>query len=155
MFHQYDRWAQMTWQIHTVIKQYEVIITLPFILDKELICRQFKYFIAYLKAVQQLPRERQVTCLYKHGFFSLESWLHDSHDSDLRHRCSRGKDSAGMRMNHKEWHGSGRRCLCNSGEGNTAERRRLWAQLFRKAQVSLRYTGIRNGSGTLSCVVRA
>lgn len=34
MFHLYDHWAQMMCQIHAVIKQYEVIITLPFILDK-------------------------------------------------------------------------------------------------------------------------
>lgn len=37
----------------------------------ELICRQFKYFVAYLKAVQQLPRESRVTCLHKHGFSLL------------------------------------------------------------------------------------
>lgn len=33
MFHQYDHWAQMTCQIHAVIKQYEGIIPLPFIFD--------------------------------------------------------------------------------------------------------------------------
>lgn len=46
----------MTWQIHAVIKQYEVIITLPFILDKELICRQFKYISKLCSSYQETVR---------------------------------------------------------------------------------------------------